>query len=108
MKRFIGFFEFLLFYTMDIVRSNFRVAHDVLTRQHHMTPGVIAVDVSDLNDRQTALMASFVTMTPGTLGIAVSEDHATLYIHAMYIDESPEALAAEIRQNYGRRVRNVF
>lgn len=108
MSRFFGFIAFLLFYIREIVVSNFRIAHDVLTPKHHMTPGIIAVDVADLSDRQVVLMANFITMTPGTLGLLVSEDRKRLYIHAMYIDDTAESLSRDLKETYGKRVKHVF
>lgn len=108
MKRILYFFEFLQFYIRDIVVSNFRVAYDVLTPQYHMTPGVLAVDVAGLKDHQIVLVANFITMTPGTLALLVSPDRKTLYVHAMYVDDTVESMAEELNTNYGRRVRRVF
>lgn len=108
MMRVLHFIGFIGFYIKEVVVSNLRVAHDVLTIKHHMTPGIVAVDVSDLTERQTVLMANFITMTPGTLGLYVSNDQNWLYVHAMYIDSDVDTLAKELRKEYGERVRNVF
>lgn len=107
MMRILAFTEFLLFYIKEIIVSNVRVAHDVLTPTHHMTPGVIALDVRDYTDGQISMMANFITMTPGTLGLTVSESRDRLYIHAMYLDASPEEVAAQLLNDYGRRVKRV-
>jgi len=108
MKRLIAFIGFLVFYAGEVVKSNLRVAYDVLTPRHRMCPGVIAVDVEGMTDRQLLFMANFITMTPGTLGLAVSPSRKKLYIHAMYIDEGVDALARELSETYGKRVRDVF
>lgn len=108
MMRLFSFIGFILFYTKEVVLSNFRVAYDVLTPTHHMTPGIIAVDVSGMTDRQILFMANLITMTPGTLGLAVSEDETTLYIHVMYMDGSAESMTKNLENSYGRRVRRVF
>lgn len=108
MIRLIKFFGFLSFYIVDVVKSNFRVAHDVLTPKHQMKPGIISLDFSGMTDRQKVLMANFITMTPGTLGVAVSDDENTLFIHAMYIDHDAKTLADELNADYGRRVKDVF
>lgn len=108
MMRILAFIEFILFYLKEIMVSNLRVAYDVLTPEHKMTPGIIAVDVADMSDVQISLMANFITMTPGTLGLAVSEDHKKLYIHAMYLDASPEEVAAQLLNDYGKRVKRVI
>lgn len=107
MRRFIALIEFLLFYLIEILKSNLRVAYDVLTKEHLMTPGVIALDVADMSDAQISLMANFITMTPGTLGLAVSDDHTKLYIHAMYLDAPADEVAAGLLNDYGKRVKRV-
>ena len=106
--RFLRLIPFLAFYIYDVVQSNFRVAHDVLTPRHRLKPGFVGLDIRGMSDRQVVLMANLITMTPGTLGIAVSPDQKRLFIHAMYIDGSPAELAAELERNYGRKVRRVF
>lgn len=108
MKRFFSILGFLAFYIGDVIKSNFRIAHDVLTPKNYMKPGIIAVDVTGMTERQLIFMANLITMTPGTLCLWVSEDHNTLYIHCMYVDGSPEEAARALEDSYGRRVRNVF
>ncbi|CAA6678336.1 MULTISPECIES: Na+/H+ antiporter subunit E [unclassified Lentimonas] len=107
MKRLFAFAEFLLFYLKEVLVSNLRVAYDVLTPTHRMTPGIIALNVADMSDRQIALMANFITMTPGTLGLTVSENHDKLYIHSMYLDGEVEEIADQLLNDYGKRVRRV-
>jgi multicomponent Na+:H+ antiporter subunit E len=108
MSRIFHSIRFLFFYISEVVKSNLRVAYDVLTPTHGMKPGIIAVDVEGMTDRQLLFMANLITMTPGTLGLHLSPDHSKLYIHAMYIDENVAVLAEELKVNYGRRVRRVF
>ena len=108
MMRIVHFVGFILFYILEVLKSNLRVAHDVLTPTHKMNPEVIAVDVLGMTDRQLLFMANFITMTPGTLGLCFSEDKSRLYIHAMYIDGDREAVSAELFNTYGKRVRRVF
>jgi len=106
--RILRLLEFLVFYLKEIVISNVRIAHDVLTPKHRMKPGVLPVDVSDLGERQLAAMANLVTMTPGTLGVYVSKDRRYLYIHAMYMDKDAESMGADLARDYGERIKRVF
>lgn len=108
MMRVVHFIEFILFYMSEVVKSNLRVAYDVLTPTHQMEPGILSVDVSDMSERQLLFMANLITMTPGTLGLCFSDDQCKLYIHAMYIDGNMEALSEELSSTYGKRVRRVF
>lgn len=108
MSRVISAISFLLFYLVEVVQSNLRVAYDVLTPTHRMNPAIIAVNVKGMTDRQLLFMANLITMTPGTLGLKFSEDRSKLYIHAMYIDGEVQALADELENTYGKRVKRVF
>ncbi|MBC2603027.1 Na+/H+ antiporter subunit E [Puniceicoccus vermicola] len=108
MKRIVALIAFIGFYLGEILRSNLRVAYDVLTPRHHMNPAIVAVDIEGMTEGQAVSMANFITMTPGTLGIAISQDRRTLFIHCMYIDGSPEEVASALEKDYGRRVRRAF
>tara|TARA_R100000027_G_scaffold67048_3_gene64415 strand:+ start:15578 stop:15907 length:330 start_codon:yes stop_codon:yes gene_type:complete len=108
MKRLIAKISFIIFYLGEILKSNLRVAHDVLTPRHRMNPAIIGVDVEGMTDGQIVNMANFITMTPGTLGIEISEDRHTLFIHCMFMDGTPEEVAKGLQDDYGRRVRRAF
>lgn len=108
MKRVFAAVDLYFFFALDVVRSSLRVAYDVLTPRHRMQPAIIAVDVSALSDRQLLVMANMITMTPGSMGVGLSEDHKTFYVHLMYLDGPVEEAAAGFENGYGRRVRNVF
>ena len=108
MSRLIHFFSFLIFYIWEVLQSNFQVAHDVLSPTHRMNPGIIAMDVTGMTDQQLLLISNFITMTPGTLGLAFSEDRKKLYIHAMFLGDDYEAVSKDLENTYGKRVRRVF
>ncbi|RFA30361.1 Na+/H+ antiporter subunit E [Alkalilimnicola ehrlichii] len=97
--KFIGF---IFFFIWDLLKSNLRVAYDVITPSHHMRPGVIGVPLDAETDAEITILANLITVTPGTLSLDVSGDRKTLYIHAMYIDNEEE-LRKDIK-NLERRV----
>lgn len=108
MRRLFSIASFLLFYIKEVVVANLRVAHDVLTPRHHMTPSILSVNVTGMSERQLLFMANLITMTPGTLGLSFSQDYTMLYIHAMYVDSDVQTLSQELENTYGKRVRSVF
>lgn len=89
----IGFIGYFL---VQMIKSNLRVAHDVLTPTHHMRPGVIGLCLEATSDLEITIFANLISLTPGTLSLDISSDRKVLYIHAMYIDDLDE-LRAEIR-----------
>lgn len=99
--------SFLLFYVRQLVMSNLRVAHDVITPTHHMKPGMVGMRLEAETDAEITLLANLITMTPGTLSVDVSDDRTTLYIHAMYIDDI-DALRREIKDGFERRLLDLM
>ncbi|WP_290652773.1 Na+/H+ antiporter subunit E [Aquisalimonas sp.] len=87
---------FTLFYLWELIRSNMRVAYEVLTPTHYMRPGVIGLPLMTQSDAAVTLLANLISMTPGTLSIDVSNDNRMLYIHAMHIDDE-DALRADLK-----------
>ena len=72
-----------------------------------MIPGIVAVPLELASDLEITVLATLITLTPGTLSLHLAEDRRTLYVHAMYIDD-PAALVHGIKDGYERRVREVF
>ena len=79
--------HFILFFAWEVIVANVRVAYDVLTPRHRMTPGIIAIPLDVKTDREITILANLITLTPGTLSLDVSTDRRVLYIHAMYIQD---------------------
>lgn len=98
---------FIPFFIKEMVVANLRVAHDVLTPRDYMTPGIIAVPLDLETDMQITLLATLITLTPGTLSLNVSDDRKILYVHAMYIDD-PADLVREIKDGFEMRIREIL
>lgn len=95
--RFAGFFLW------QLLLSNLRVAYDVITPRLYMQPGIVAVPLDAETDQEITLLASLITLTPGTLSLDVSEDRRTLYVHAMFVD-SPDRVRDSIKNGFERRL----
>lgn len=79
-------------YLMMMIHSNFQVAWEVLTPKNHQTPRIIRYPVGQLSDAHRTVLASAITLTPGTLVIDVSPDNAWLYVHCMYAEDRDKAV----------------
>ncbi len=97
---------FIGFFIVDLVKSNVRVAYDVITPRHHMRPGVVGIPLDVATDREITVLANLISVTPGTLSLDVSSDRKVLYIHAMYIDDE-DALLQDIKE-LERRVHEIL
>lgn len=104
LPKLIGFFGFLLW---ELVVSSLRIAWDVLTPRAYRSPGIIAVPLEARTDGEIAMVANFITLTPGSLSVDVADDPATggkvLYVHSMFAQE-PELLRRALKDGFERRV----
>src|SRR5690606_24074777 len=95
------------FFLWELLKANLRVAYDVLTPSHHMIPAVVAIPLDLESDEEITLLVTLIMLTPGTLGLDVSRDRRTLYIHAMYVHDA-EKTRAEIKNGFERRVMELL
>lgn len=100
--------DLFFFFVIDVIRSTIRVASEVLTPGFQMQPAIIRVDVTGMSDRQLFFMMNMITMTPGSMGIGLSDDRSALYLHIMYLEGSLTEVRESFEQSYGKKVRRVF
>lgn len=81
-----------------LVRANLAVAKVVLSPRLGIRPGLVRFPTELTGDAAVTLLANMITLTPGTLTLAVSDDRDCLYVHALDIGD-PENVVAEIRRD---------
>lgn len=91
----------------DIGRSNLRVAGQVLGPQRRLHPGFVWVPLDIANIHGIAALTSMITLTPGTVSAALSEDRRHLLVHALHVDD-PQALVREIKTRYEAPLMEMF
>jgi len=101
--RSLALVRFIGFYLMEVVRSNLRVARDVVTPRSRARPGIVAVPLDARTDVEITLLSNLITMTPGSLAIDVSDDRSVIYVHSMFV-EDPDELRRAIKEDLERRV----
>ncbi len=91
----------------DIVIANLIVARLVLGPVAALRPAFVELPLQLQNPYAISLLASIITMTPGTVSAWLSEDRRTLLVHALDVDNR-DALAAEIKQRYEAPLKEIF
>ncbi len=100
-------FVFLGFFLWELLKANLHVAYHVFMPTSRMDPGVIAVPLSVESDLEITLFSNLLSLTPGTLGLDVSDDHRVLYVHALSVHD-PDRLRSEIKDGFERRLLEVL
>jgi multicomponent K+:H+ antiporter subunit E len=89
----------LAVFAYDIVVANFHVARLVLGPSSKLRPAFIEVPLDLHNDFAISLLASMITLTPGTVTVDYDPDRAVIHVHALDVDDTA-AMVAEIKQRY--------
>ncbi|AWH19151.1 Na+/H+ antiporter subunit E [Stenotrophomonas sp. ZAC14D2_NAIMI4_7] len=98
----------LLFVTLwDILVSNIRVAIQVLGPEKNIHPGFIWLPLDIANIHGIAALTSMITLTPGTVSAALSDDRRFLLVHVLHLDD-PQELIDTIKRRYEAPLMEIF
>ncbi len=102
--RIIAFFFFFIY---QLIKANIQVAYDVVTPRFYMKPGIVKVPLDAKSDLEITLLANFISLTPGTLSLDVSDDRKVLYVHGMFITDKEEFIR-DIKDGFERRLLKIL
>jgi multicomponent K+:H+ antiporter subunit E len=94
----------------DVVVANLEVAALILGPASRWQPRFVNVPLRVRDDFVTTILASTVTLTPGTVSVDVQDDGSggrTLLVHCLRCPD-PEALIAQVRDRYEARLLEIF
>jgi len=94
------------FFIRELFQANIKVAVDIVTPPWHMKPGVIGLSLEASTDLEIAMVANFISLTPGTLSLEVSEDRTLLFVHAMFMHDEDQV--RRDLKNMERRVLEIL
>ena len=92
-----------LYLVSEIFLSAWRVAVSALKPKLDLKPGVFVYRMMVDRDYEIAMLAGLVGLTPGSLVLDVSEDHSTLYVHALDCTD-PDAERRRIARGFERKL----
>ncbi|WP_037082948.1 Na+/H+ antiporter subunit E [Pseudoxanthomonas sp. J35] len=92
---------------LDIVRSNITVALQVLGPEREIHPGFIWVPLDIRNIHGIAVLTSIITLTPGTVSSALSDDRRYLLVHVLNLADADEVVA-QIKTRYEKPLMEIF
>ncbi|MFN9490636.1 MAG: Na+/H+ antiporter subunit E [Betaproteobacteria bacterium] len=96
-----------LLVTWDIVLANVAVSRLVLGPVSRLRPAFIEVPLALKHPQSIALLASIVTMTPGTVSADLSPCGRMLLVHALDCG-NPERMIRDIKHRYEQPLLEIF
>ncbi|SCZ56216.1 Na+/H+ antiporter subunit E [Thiohalomonas denitrificans] len=99
--------RYLLSLAKDIITANLQVARLVLGPREHLRPAFIEYELELTDEFAITVLASTVSLTPGTVSADLSIDRRTLLIHSLDVSDR-DALCRQIRTRYEAPLKEIF
>jgi multicomponent K+:H+ antiporter subunit E len=99
--------RFSLLVVWDIIVANLVVARLILGPPGRLRPAYIEVPIGLEQPLAISLLASIVSMTPGTVSSDLSEDRRRLLVHVLDTSD-PAAVVEQIKSRYERPLAEIF
>ena len=91
----------------DIIVANFVVARVVLGPLSVVQPAFVRVPLDIHDDFPVTMLASVVSLTPGTVSADIDRERRHLLVHVLSVEDT-EALAREIKARYEAPIKEIF
>ena len=98
--------KLILIFLTELIKANIDVIKIVLSPKMTHQPGIIALETELKTDVEVTLLASLISLTPGTVSMDFSKDNRTIYIHSLDCKNKKEVLAG-IQNNCERAIMEV-
>ncbi len=95
-----------LIFIRELILSNISIVKLVYSREPDFEPGIFEMPIEVTKDWEITLLANLITLTPGTLTVAISDDKKRLFIHAMDIDDKEQSIH-EIKNTFEKAILEV-
>lgn len=103
-QRLLGYLAMVLF---DILVANLVVARLILGPRGRLRSEFVEVPLALSDPLAVTLLASTVSLTPGTVSADLSADRRTLLVHGLHVTDAT-ALVAHIKHRYERPLLEIF
>lgn len=101
------FFRYTLTVALDIVVASLNVARLILGPHKRLRPAFVTYPLELQDHFAITLLASTISLTPGTVSSDISKDGKYLLIHALDVEDEAE-LIRTIKARYETPLREIF
>lgn len=91
---------FVFYFLYEMIVANLQVAYDVITPKYFFKPGIVRFPLKATSDLEINLISMFISLTPGTILLDLSDDKKSIFIHVMYLDSREKFIS---RMQYSER-----
>ncbi len=96
----------ILYFLREVCIQNLNVLPYLFVRKNSINPGIISMDVDFNTHFELVMFSNFVTMTPGSIVVSISNDNKKVYIHVLDTTRE-ESIVNKLRKIYENPIREV-
>jgi multisubunit Na+/H+ antiporter MnhE subunit len=105
-RRLILSFFLFIYFLKEVILANLQIAQLVLWRPERLRPALIKVPLDLETERGLFLLATMITLTPGTLSLDISPQKDFLYVHVTHT-QNPDQVVQDIKQGFEKKLREL-
>lgn len=105
-KRVWRIIKLFFIFIIEMVKANIDVVKIVLSPKIDVHPGFYAYPCDLEEDWEVVLLSSLITLTPGTVVVAIADDHSTIYIHGVDMRSADEEIE-NIKRSFEKVIKEV-
>lgn len=106
MRRVFAAFKLIVLFIKELIMSNIDVVKVLLSPKLNIEPGIIEVPTQLKSDWELTLLASLISLTPGTLSMDFSEDKKSIFVHSIHVPDKEEMIR-EIHETFEKAIMEV-
>ncbi|EGL82281.1 cation antiporter [Caldalkalibacillus thermarum TA2.A1] len=106
MERVVALVKLIALFIYELILANIDMLKIVLSPRLNITPGIVAVPTSLKTDWEKTTLAALISLTPGTLSMAFSEEGDIIYVHFIHMKDKEEAVK-NIKEGFERAILEV-
>ncbi|MGM8214189.1 Na+/H+ antiporter subunit E [Bacillaceae bacterium W0354] len=104
--RVVNVIKLILLFIKELIKSTLSVVRLVYKPKLNIEPGIFELPIDLKNNWEITLLANLITLTPGTLSVAVAEDNTKIFIHAIDLPDVEESIM-DIKNSFEKAILEV-
>ncbi|WP_332690783.1 Na+/H+ antiporter subunit E [Halalkalibacter lacteus] len=105
-RRIWAIIKLTLLFFKELILANVDVIKIVLSPKLNIQPGIVEVPTQLETEWELTLLASLISLTPGTLSMDFSDDNKYIYVHSIHVPDKEEMIR-EIHNTFERAILEV-
>lgn len=96
LRRVYSTIKLLFIFISELTQSSIIVLKQILSPRLKIKPGIFKYETVLKSDVEVTMLSLLLTLTPGSVVMEVSPEGSVLYIHAMDVEQSKDALLSQL------------